>query len=233
MDHGTRPGSRARLPPRHGQHQRDGGLRHPPLPDRLRHRRDPRPDDRHRPRVGQPRHHRRRDRPGVRLRLLPVDPAAAAGGPRARGRPDRRPRGRHAVDRDDGGRRQPGHGRHPGRDGRRTGQPGVLALDDARADGGVLRGLARQPPSPRARQGPRPDPPLPRRRSRSARAASSRTSPPRRSSRPSSPSCWAAWSSPSPTSSRPHGRRATRSAVRERVRRPLLPLPWRLPSGRT
>ena len=49
-----------------------------------------------------------------------------------------------------------GHGGDPGRDGRRPGQPRLLAVDDAGPDGGVLRGLAGEPLPARARQGPRP-----------------------------------------------------------------------------
>ena len=57
----------------------------------------------------------------------------------------RRPRRRHAVDRDHGGRRQPRDGGHPGRHGRRPGQRRLLGRDDDRADGRVLRGVPGQP----------------------------------------------------------------------------------------
>ena len=93
-----------------------------------------------------------------------------------------------------------GHGGHPGRDGRRAGQPGLLALDDARAHGGVLRRVAREPLPAGTRQGTRPHPRVPRRRPGGRPPVHPGPPPPRRSSPPSSPSCWAASSSRSPTS---------------------------------
>ena len=91
---------------------------------------------------------------------------------------------------------------HPGGDGRRPGQPHLLDRHDDRADGGLLRRLPGQPPPAAARQGPRPDPRLPRVRARSpGPAASSRISRPRPWSPRSRPSCSADWWSRPPTSS--------------------------------
>ena len=94
--------------------------RHPALPDRLRDRRGRRHRDRHRARVLGPRDDPARGRARLRLRLQPDQPAAAAGRAGARRRGPDRSRLGHALDRDDGGRRQRDHARHSRRDGRRA-----------------------------------------------------------------------------------------------------------------
>ena len=155
----VRPASQRRLDEPAQQH---GGQCHAALPHGLRHRRDRRPDDRDGHGTEQCRHHCPGGRPRVPVRLRPVHAAADPSRPRVLRRAQRRVRGGHPLDRRHGDHRQPGDGGHPGRHGRRSGEPDLLDRHDDRPDGGIRRRLPGQPLPDRQGQRSRPHPPVPR-----------------------------------------------------------------------